>query len=81
MIKIKNSILITGISAISLLGLFCITGIKANDNRYKALAAESSTEVAEPTVNGWDEDVDNTIYCVGSVSKVYVTAAVMQLVD
>ena len=71
MIKIKNSILITGISAISLLGLFCITGIKANDNRYKALAAETAA----------NEDVDNTIYCVGSVSKVYVTAAVMQLVD
>ncbi len=82
MIKIKNSILITGISAISLLGLFCITGIKANDNRYKALAAETATD--EATVSGVKidgQDVDSTIYCTASVSKVYVTAAVMQLVD
>ena len=43
----------------------------------------SSVSNSTPTyANGWDDAKDvSPIYCVGSVSKVYATAAVMQLVD
>ena len=71
--SIKNSILITGISTVALLSFMSVNGMKENDNRYRVYAA------GDVKIEG--QDVDNTIYCTGSVSKVYVTAAVMQLVD
>ncbi len=76
--KIRNGFIFAGISAVSLLGLITATDMKS-DNRYRVYAAESATDAEENTVSGWD--VDSTIYNVGSVSKVYVTVAVMQLVD
>ena len=39
------------------------------------------SDMGAPAAGTTDEEPDERIYCVGSVSKVYVTAAVMQLVD
>ena len=79
--KIRNGFIIAGISTLGLLGMAVVTDVKMDDEGLRVYAAESATDAGENTVSGWDEDVDSTIYNVGSVSKVYVTVAVMQLVD
>lgn len=71
--KIMNGFIIAGISTLGLLGMAVVTDFKTDDDGLRVYAAESATDA--------DEDVDSTIYNVGSVSKVYVTVAVMQLVD
>lgn len=79
--KIRNGFIIAGISTLGLLGMAAVTDVKMDDNRIRVYAAESATDAGENTVSEWDVDVNSTIYNVGSVSKVYVTVAVMQLVD
>ena len=79
-------IIISTICAFNLLGIETVTDMKAEDNGYRVYAAQSSTDADKETVNDetamdQTEDVDSTIYCLASISKVYVTTAVMQLVD
>ena len=79
--KLRNGLIIAGIGTLGMLGAVSLnTDIRKTNVELRAYAAQSATDADEVTVNGW-EDVDNTMYCVASVSKVYVTAAVMQLVD
>ncbi|MCR5337839.1 MAG: beta-lactamase family protein [Lachnospiraceae bacterium] len=58
-----------------------VTGAESAADRESEADAADMTKTGPETVNGWDANVDDTIYCVASVSKVYVTTAVMQLVD
>ena len=79
--KLRNGLIIAGIGTLGMLGAVSLnTDIRKTNVELRAYAAQSATDADEVTVNGW-EDVDSTMYCVASVSKVYVTAAVMQLVD
>ncbi len=52
------------------------------EKELPASSGNKHIEVAKEYEDGWEDINDNEyVYCVGSVSKVYVTAAVMQLVD
>ena len=69
----KNSIrVIAGLFALSMLGLTALSGGQIESG--KVVFAEGAQETAT------EGDADQ-IYCIGSVSKVYVTTAVMQLVE
>ena len=69
----KSSIrAIAGLFALSMLGLTTISGGQRESG--KVVFAEGAQETAT-------EGDSNQIYCIGSVSKVYVTTAVMQLVE
>ncbi len=54
-----------------------VNGAENTNGNETSDNAEASSKT-ETYVNGWDEA---PVYCVGSVSKVYSTTAVMQLVD
>ena len=54
-----------------------VNGAENTNGNETSDNAEASSKT-ETYVNGWDE---TPVYCVGSVSKVYSTTAVMQLVD
>lgn len=71
--KITKNILVSTL----LLGL--IAGNTVAGHAGSALARESGSDGTD--VIKANKGSDERIYCVGSVSKVYVTAAVMQLVD
>ena len=69
----KNSIrVIAGLFALSMFGLTALSGGQIESG--KVVFAEGAQETAT-------EGDANQIYCIGSVSKVYVTTAVMQLVE
>ena len=52
---------------------------KLNENDISSNS--DSSLISETYVNGWDDASGSPVYCVGSVSKIYATVAVMQLVD
>lgn len=90
--KIRNGLVIAGFGTFGILGVtILVANVRKADDGLRVYAAQNTTDADEATVNGnnadettingWESEVDNTIYCVASVSKVYVTAAVMQLVD
>lgn len=69
----KNSIrVIAGLFALSMFGLTALSGGQIESG--KVVFAEGAQETAT-------EGDAGQIYCIGSVSKVYVTTAVMQLVE
>lgn len=92
--RMYNKIIVSVAMAL-LLGVGCynlcvsstpaVAGITANDTSSNSESSEaSSTSSGERSaVNGWESaDADKEyVYCVGSVSKIYSTAAVMRLVD
>ena len=73
--KIKNIRIISlGLSALMLAGISSVTGVGG--------VSGSAVVAAEGEVQGAASEGDaDQIYCIGSVSKVYVTTAVMQLVE
>ncbi|SNU08099.1 Beta-lactamase [Lachnospiraceae bacterium] len=80
--KIRNGLVIAGFGTFGILGVtILVANVRKADDGLRVYAAQTASDADETTINGWESEVDNTIYCTGSVSKVYVTAAVMQLVD
>lgn len=80
--KIRNGLVIAGFGTFGILGVtILVANVRKADDGLRVYAAQTAAAADETTINGWESEVDNTIYCVASVSKVYVTAAVMQLVD
>ena len=82
----KNSIkVITGLLAVSMLGLVAVNGGQTGSGRVAfAEGTEAENEIASPNEARREASIMNDadkIYGVGSVSKVYVTTAVMQLVE
>lgn len=72
--NIKNRIITIGMCSLMIAGISCATGL---DDRSSEVVYAAEGEVQEVATEG---DADQ-IYCIGSVSKVYVTTAVMQLVE
>lgn len=54
---------------------------KELDTEKHSMEIIDETDIGSPASGNSDVQSNERIYCVGSVSKVYVTAAVMQLVD
>ena len=82
----KNSIrVIIGIFAASMLGLAAVNGGQSGSGRFAfAEGTEEEGETATPNEAKSEASIMNDedqIYGVGSVSKIYVTTAVMQLVE
>ncbi|MBR1773441.1 MAG: beta-lactamase family protein [Eubacterium sp.] len=72
--NIKNRIITFGMCSLMIAGISCATGL---DDRSSEVVYAAEGEVQGDATEG---DADQ-IYCIGSVSKVYVTTAVMQLVE
>ena len=91
--RIKKAIRTTvfGVTALAVIGMFALDNIKSNnENSDEIIVFAAETDTEEISVNGDDTKGNETsandgtadrIYGVGSVSKVYVTTAVMQLVE
>ncbi len=79
--KRKIKLVITGISVLSLLAINSVTDKESERGVDVVYASENSNDKDSEMIDGWKQDTDDTTYCVASVSKVYVTTAVMQLVD
>ena len=91
--RIKKAIRTTvfGVTALAAIGMYAVDNMKNNnDNSDEKIVFAAESDMEEISVNGDDtkkteastDDVTvDQIYGVGSVSKVYVTTAVMQLVD
>ena len=91
--RIKKAIRTTvfGVTALAAIGMYTVDNMKNNnDNSDEKIVFAAESDMEEISVNGDDTKKTETstndgtadqIYGVGSVSKVYVTTAVMQLVE
>ncbi|MCR4845739.1 MAG: beta-lactamase family protein, partial [Eubacterium sp.] len=91
--RIKKAIRTTvfGVTALAAIGMYAVDDMKNNnDNSDEKIVFAAESDMEEISVNGDDTKENETstnhgtadqIYGVGSVSKVYVTTAVMQLVE
>ena len=91
--RIKKAIRTTvfGVTALAAIGMYAVDNMKNNnDNSDEIIVFAAESDMEEISVNGDDTKENETstndgtadqIYGVGSVSKVYVTTAVMQLVE
>ena len=79
----KNSIrAIAGLFALSMLGLTALSGGQIESGKVVFAEGTQMVNDAEGKVQKTASEGDaDQIYCIGSVSKVYVTTAVMQLVE
>ena len=84
MSKKRAGIIAAGIISFGMISIITVNSKQNETDELRVYAAENASDTDGTVVDGWvsqSEDVDSTIYNVGSVSKVYVTVAVMQLVD
>ena len=82
--KIIGSSIITCAAALGIAGILGLNTFAGNGQKALAEGADSGQSGAtEQRENGWEAAGRDKeyVYCVGSVSKIYSTAAVMQLAD
>ncbi len=82
--RISGSTIRISAAALGIAGILGFNALSGNSGKAFAEGSENGGKTAEEQrENGWEAANRDTeyVYCVGSVSKVYSTAAVMRLVD